>query len=218
MSGGPPVNGLRVALAAGSCLALLAMAVSQGWLAWLDDGLLSSLATWRSPFLDGFFRAITWFGSGYVLIPAVLLLLAVLAARRQWLLAGAFGLIYSGAALSAWALKQIIGRERPLLHPALAEFIRVDWSFPSGHATHAAAFALGAWLLARSCGRAGSRLPTAGMAMVLLLAMVLLVALSRLYLQVHWPSDVLAGILLAAVWAGVVIHALQPGALQGGRP
>jgi undecaprenyl-diphosphatase len=106
-------------------------------------------------------------------------------------------------------MKQALGRERPLLHPALADFIRFDWSFPSGHATHAAAFSLILWLLARETGVARHWLP------LLAFVVMLGVALSRLYLQVHWPSDVLAGVLLATVWAGLVSHALRPATFRG---
>lgn len=189
--------GSRLALAAAGGLALLAAAVSMGWLAWLDHGLLSGLAAMRGPLPDGFFQAVTWLGSGYVLTPATLLLLAYLLARRRWRMARLMGVTYFGAVVSVWLLKQAIGRERPVLYPALADFIRFDWSFPSGHTTHAAAFALGVWLLARESGRGGGWTP------LLLLTGVLLVAMSRLYLQVHWPSDVLAGILLATAWAGL---------------
>ncbi len=199
-------------MAAASGLSLLTVAVTQGWLDRLDHALLHRFAALRGAELEGLFQAITWLGSGYVLIPAALLLMLFLATRRQWRLAALLGLTYAGAALSAWALKQAIGRERPLLHPALADFVRFDWSFPSGHATHAAALALGLWLLARETGAVGRWLP------LLALAVVLGVALSRLYLQVHWPSDVLAGVLLATVWAGLVSHVLRPRALRMDTP
>jgi undecaprenyl-diphosphatase len=67
-----------------------------------------------------------------------------------------------------------------------------DWSFPSAHAAQATAFAL-AWLLRP--GRSPGRIEVSVLA-----AVVALVAVSRPYLQVHFPSDVIAGVLLAAVW------------------
>jgi len=67
-----------------------------------------------------------------------------------------------------------------------------DWSFPSAHAAQVTAFAL-AWLLRP--GAAPGRIEIA-----VLFATVTAVFASRLYLQVHFPSDVVAGALLATLW------------------
>jgi undecaprenyl-diphosphatase len=67
-----------------------------------------------------------------------------------------------------------------------------DWSFPSAHAAQATAFAL-AWLLRP--GASPGRIEIA-----VLVAAVAAVFASRLYLQVHFPSDVLAGAVLATLW------------------
>src|SRR5690606_17887560 len=72
------------------------------------------------------------------------------------------------------------------------------WSFPSGHATSSAVvyLTLGA-LLTRVQPRRRIKAYVLGVA----LALTLLVGLSRVYLGVHWPSDVLAGWALGAGWA-----------------
>jgi undecaprenyl-diphosphatase len=67
-----------------------------------------------------------------------------------------------------------------------------DWSFPSAHAAQATAFAL-AWLLRPGASPGRPEI-------VVLFAAVALVFASRLYLQVHFPSDVFAGALLAVLW------------------
>lgn len=195
---GQAIPGGWLALMAGAGLAVLALAVSHGLLARPDHGLLTTFAALRGPMPDGFFQAATWLGSGYVLAPATILLVVLLAASRQWVATWLMGITYFGASLTTWILKQAIERERPTLYPALAEIPNMDWSFPSGHATHAAAFALGLWLLMRE-QRSGARL-LAGFA---LFGLVFLVGASRLHLQVHWPSDVLAGLLVATLWAGL---------------
>lgn len=210
---GPAMPALLLALTAAAGLALLSAAVSSGRLAAADHGLLVLFATLRGPVADSFFQAVTWLGSGYLLLPATLLLLAWLLARRQRGAAWRLGLTYFGASLSSWMLKASIGRERPTLHPALTDFVRMDWSFPSGHTTHAAAFALGLWLALRQ-SRGGAHLPLA----LLLGGLVLLVAASRLHLQVHWPSDVLAGLLLALGWAGLAVATLRKGPTNGSTP
>lgn len=202
--------GLAVALVAASALGWMSAAVSRGGLAGPDHALLAFFAAAQGPMPDAFFQAVTWLGSAYLLVPATLLLVAWFGWRRQWRAAWLMAITYFGATLTAWALKVVIGRERPVLHPALADFIRMDWSFPSGHTTHAAAFALGLWLLL------GDRRPVAGRPAVAALGgVVLLVAVSRLHLQVHWPSDVLAGLLVALFWAGLAAAAVGSGRFPG---
>lgn len=101
-----------------------------------------------------------------------------------------------GAGLLNTVLKSTFGRPRPTIVPQLA---MVDsTSFPSGHAMIAAAvyLTLGA-LLARTTTRWPLRLYYLGAA----LAVTGLVAFSRVYLGVHYPSDVLAGMAAGALWA-----------------
>ena len=101
-----------------------------------------------------------------------------------------------GAVVLSYAIKAGIERPRPELFPHGVEVYTA--SFPSGHATGSAAtyLTLGA-LLARLQRR--RRLKIYLMAVAVLLT--LLIGLSRLYLGVHWPSDVLAGWTLGACWA-----------------
>ncbi|WP_431676760.1 phosphatase PAP2 family protein [Kitasatospora sp. KL5] len=107
-----------------------------------------------------------------------------------WLLAGQ---------LLRTLLMHGIGRPRP---PAAGWAVPASgFSFPSGHTfTSATAFGLLAWALGRDLairgyGRTFRRRCTAALA-----ALAVLVGLSRVYLSVHWPLDVLGGWLLAAGW------------------
>jgi len=193
-----PRRAARVAAAALLGLMLLSLAVTRGDTAALDRAILDVFAALREPAVDAFFRGVTWLGSGYVLAPATALILVALAARRHWASVWLLGTTYFGASLTTWLLKKAVGRERPQLHAALEEMARSDWSFPSGHATHAAAFALGLWLLAAR-RRPDLRAPVG----IALGTAVLMVATSRLHLQVHWSSDVLAGMLVAIFWVGL---------------
>jgi undecaprenyl-diphosphatase len=228
-TGGPAAAriGLYAALAAFAGLLPLTLGVTRDWTAGFDRMTLEAFAALRGPVPDAFFQAVTWLGSSYVLVPVVLLAVGLLAARRRWAAclrlpvrrtrtgrqaAGLLGLTYFGASLTTWLLKMAVGRERPLLRALLDEAVPADWSFPSGHATHAAAFALGLWLVAARY-RPRWRVPAG----VVLGALVLLVSASRLHLQVHWPSDVLAGWLVAALWAGLA-SASARGRAPAGRP
>ena len=101
-----------------------------------------------------------------------------------------------GATLLSFSIKAGIERPRPDLFPHGAPVYTA--SFPSGHATGAAAtyLTLGA-LLARFQRHRRLKIYLLALAVIL----TLLIGLSRLYLGVHWPSDVLAGWTLGACWA-----------------
>ncbi len=101
-----------------------------------------------------------------------------------------------GATILSFSIKAGIERPRPDLFPHGAPVYTA--SFPSGHATGAAAtyLTLGA-LLARFQRHRRLKIYLLALATIL----TLLIGLSRLYLGVHWPSDVLAGWTLGSCWA-----------------
>ncbi len=115
----------------------------------------------------------------------------------QWLAAAA-GTVYGGMLLNN-AIKHAIARHRPVFENPLLSL--TTYSFPSGHTLATTVFygVLTAWLLQRETGAGvatGMRVLTcAGAA-----AMVLLVALSRVYLGAHYFSDVAAAALLGMAW------------------
>lgn len=196
----PARAGLFAALAACLGCAALGLAMAHGVTEGFDRALLAGFAALRGPLADGFFLAVTWLGSGYVLAPATLLIATALDARRERAAAGLLVLTYFGASITSWLLKPAMGRDRPALHAPLPENAAWDWSFPSSHAAQSAAFALGLWLLVARF-RPRWRLAVG----VALAAMVFAVAASRLHLQAHWPSDVMGGLLVATCWAGVAV-------------
>ncbi|MBC7956414.1 MAG: phosphatase PAP2 family protein [Cytophagales bacterium] len=156
----------------------------------VDEAILWFIREQVPSALSGFFTAVTFSGSAMVLVPAAsLAALALLIAGRRFeaLLLWASSIT---ATLVVWSMKAIIGRARPALWEA-------QWywgsSFPSGHTLSTAAFSTAAALcVARVWPRAGAP------AMALAVLWTGLVAISRLVLGVHWPSDVLAAICLGA--------------------
>jgi membrane-associated phospholipid phosphatase len=117
--------------------------------------------------------------------------------------------LLGGAAAGAWvvqvAVKQLVERPRPPIGLALSH--TTGFAFPSGHATDAAAvYGMLTVLLVRPGRRAARAVALAGA-----IGLIGLVGLSRLYLGVHWLTDVLAGIGIGAVWILTLI------AVVGGR-
>ncbi|MFN0040872.1 MAG: phosphatase PAP2 family protein [Burkholderiales bacterium] len=184
-----PAFGAIVVLAFGAVLKCSAPTCSPP--VW-DADLLEWFAAWRSPALDSLFTTVTWLGSLWMLAPLAMLMMIGMSVHRQGAKALRFAVAFAGASALGYAAKFLIGRERPaLLDPTLS--LPPNASFPSGHAMQITAFALATvWLFAPSPQR---RL-WLGVALIL----ILLVGLSRLYLQMHFPSDVLAGTMAAALW------------------
>lgn len=165
-----------------------------------DTRVAQFFADHQNPLAESFFQLVTLAGDWWF----VLITLAVLAVlfehrhRIRWLAALLFA--FAGTQASVLVLKFLIARQRP---PAAEEFepliqgFHMTSSLPSGHATTAMAFYGLLFLLARSretSWRIRAAFFTVGT------ALILLIGLSRLYLGVHYPSDILAGYALGAVF------------------
>jgi undecaprenyl-diphosphatase len=121
--------------------------------------------------------------------------LAFLMHRRRWHAAILAATVLL-ADVSSEALKTLYGRPRPDFVPHGSYVYSA--SFPSGHSTlSAATFLTLAMLIASLEPNRGTKAMVYGLAVVLVLG----IGVSRVYLGVHWPSDVLAGWCLGAAWA-----------------
>ncbi|ADI14034.1 phosphatase PAP2 family protein [Truepera radiovictrix] len=125
-------------------------------------------------------------------LTALITLLLWFRSRRE---AVFFAASMVGASAIMGLTKVLLARPRPELFPDVDLWQTGSSSFPSGHATGSAALALTLYLVV-------SRLAPRwrALAAVLGLAFALSVSASRLYLQVHYPSDVLAGLALGCAW------------------
>jgi undecaprenyl-diphosphatase len=196
---------LAVLLIAGSAwaFAILAGEVLEGDTAGFDRAVLLAL---RQPgnlaeplgptWLKEVMRDLTALGSIVVLTLLTCAVVAFMALRRLWAAAGLLAAAVAGGMLASTLLKIAFERPRPDLVPHGA--FTSSASFPSSHAMMAALvyLTLGA-LLARV--EPDRRIKVFTLSLALLLA--LLVGVSRVYLGVHWPTDVLAGWALGAAWA-----------------
>ncbi|WP_424949788.1 phosphatase PAP2 family protein [Deinococcus sp.] len=124
---------------------------------------------------------------------------------RQRPLALFFAVSVGGSALLTVLLKLLFPRGRPTLWPRLVA--ESDASFPSGHAMYSLALVLALLLL---FWRTPRFVPWRWPALVMGLAFSLVVGVSRLYLGVHYPSDVLAGWLTGLAWVLGVYLPMRP--------
>jgi membrane-associated phospholipid phosphatase len=142
----------------------------------------------------------SWIGSGFVVFPVALACCLTLYRRRRRAAALAVVLSTVGAEVIIDLDKLLVGRPRPPLH----HLDRVTGhSFPSGHTGQAAA--LCAVLVIEGFMLRGQRPPQFA-ALVLGGLLVACVAFSRVYLGVHYPSDVVAGAVLGASWSALAIR------------
>lgn len=141
-------------------------------------------------------RDITALGSHVVLAMVTLAVFGFLLMVRKRGAALLLAVSIGGGTLLSTLLKDIFGRPRPDLVPHAVEVYSA--SFPSGHAMLSAVtyLTLGA-LLVRVQAHRREKAYILGVAVVV----TLLVGSSRVYLGVHWPSDVLAGWCVGSVWA-----------------
>jgi undecaprenyl-diphosphatase len=163
-----------------------------------DTQILIFAATHRSEMFDHFFHWVTWFGSLYVLIPGALLAAATLLYYRHRAEVMLFLIGFGGAVLLAHLAKAILARPRPGIVAPLVD-MPVSGSFPSAHTTQIVAFALCSILIIRRTLPEWQPLVT-----VMAALLVAAVGVSRVYLQIHFPSDVLGGLVIGIVWVMAV--------------
>jgi len=149
--------------------------------------------------------AISLLGSPVTLTMLALGVGLVLAARREWILLAGWLAAFAGGGLLDVVLKLVIRRPRP---PYAAAFLpHFSWSFPSGHAL---ASLIGYGMLAYVLTllwihRRGAQIAVALCAAVLILA----IGLSRLYLGVHYFSDVVGGYTAGVLWLSACISGVE---------
>jgi len=166
---------------------------------------LLSLATEDS---SQFFFAVTLLGSTWVILPASLLLSVWSVWRKQWLQFGALALSIGGGTLLNVLLKNFFLRPRPDFVNAF--YHESGYSFPSGHAMLSVLFyGMAAHLLARGLTWKGQvRL---GMTAFLL---TLLIGFSRIFLGVHYLTDVLGGWAAGLTWLMICVFIYEMASSQ----
>jgi membrane-associated phospholipid phosphatase len=198
------VTGLALTLAlllvigGGFLFALIAYLVrSNAHLHGIDNGVAKWGNEQASPFSTHGLNIVTQFG-GIYLVVALCVVLAIgetIVERSAWVIPFVV-VVMGGEEILTLTVKDLAHRVRPAFNPAAAT---LGPSFPSGHSATAAAFyACAALLIGRGRGRP-VRAVLAGLAVGLAVA----VAASRVLLDVHWLTDVIAGLALGWTWFAV---------------
>lgn len=201
---------LPLSLSSSACLLYLGDEMRGGHLDGIDATLMRAVQGWRGS-MDGLMVFLTTIGGGVgmtiVSIVAVLWL-----ARSGWRRAALF---MSIAALGTWvlstSLKLIFHRARPVDIRYLVE-TPASFSFPSGHAMGSMGV-LASGVVVLYAVRAPRALRVLASVLAGLLAAG--IALSRVYLGVHFPSDVLGGQLAAAAWVSALTGWFYPRLFPG---
>ena len=196
--------GLIVALAAAWAFgAIMQDVLGKDELELIDRPVVRFMALHRAQTLTTFMKAVTFLG-GNVFVSVTLGLVGVVAYVKtrspRW---PAF---LSATIVGAIALdnlvKLLVGRPRPEFHPLVHPS---GSSFPSGHAVAAAALCGAiAFIVTRRMGWRSAVWVWAGALFV-----TLLVAVSRVYLGAHWPTDVIGGLVLGSFWTAVTATATR---------
>ena len=170
----------------------------------LDRQVADWLHDHRSAELTSLLRAVTTLGSAWVLVPLALGTVAYLLAKGARRRAVLVALAIVGAEVLTLGLKTGFERRRPFFADPLAS--ESSFSFPSGHATVSlAVYGALAYLACRRLGNAA-----AGRAVLIgAVLLVVLIGFSRLYLGVHFLSDVLAGLSAGLAWLVLCVLAVD---------
>ena len=168
---------------------------------WERDLLMAVHRVELSTLLDWTMLIVPWFGTNITLMPLTFVAAAWLARRGQLVIALHLVVVQVGTLTLSALLKAMYDRPRPDLWEQRGQFA---WtSYPSGHAIATVAVLFTIAILLRRAR--GWRWPFA-----VAIAMLLISSYSRLYLGVHWPSDVIAGLLIGVVWLLSTLVAFRP--------
>ena len=195
--------GFTVAGAAVAGFVAIADGVLEGQTSAFDEAVLRWLAASRRPWLDVAALQITALGNAATLVVVALAAAAVLwGARRKVSVALLALSLATGTAVNL-VLKHVFNRPRPEVVTHTVEALTA--SFPSGHAMMSAVtYGTVAYLVGRMAHGTARWITWTGAAVL-----VLLVGLSRMYVGVHYPSDVAAGWLGGIAWTGLLVLIFQ---------
>ncbi|MEQ9622898.1 phosphatase PAP2 family protein [Coleofasciculus chthonoplastes] len=172
----------------------------EGGFPW-DVPILLAIHSTASPQLDAFAITLTKFGAYWGVLPLSVAIVLILAFRRQWRLLTYALITLLGSVIINRTAKLVLQRVRPNLWESPApEF---DYAFPSGHAMGSMTFAIVLIILTWN---------TRWRWLVVIGSIVFAIAIgwTRMYLGVHYPSDIIAGWMASIAWTVGVSLLIRP--------
>lgn len=168
-------------------------------IAWFDRVLLDWFQSIQNDFLTGIFKVITTLGEGGVLW-IVLGLFLLFNKKTKWMGITVLAALLFTLLVGNLTLKPLVARPRPCWrHPEIPLLIAnpKDFSFPSGHSMSSFAAAASVLMWNRRAGIAA-------------LAGAVIMACTRLYFYVHYPTDIVAGLLIGVVLGILAYRIVKP--------
>lgn len=182
-----------------SILLIILICIKAKWsvLMNLDNHLLDFIHVGVTPTMTSFFIKVTQLGSPEVTAIVGVLLAAFWFFRDKWQAVNILGMIIGGDAF-AFVIKEVVQRVRPT-HQIFAD---TGYSTPSGHVLGVCLLVLIIWtvVIQQKCQLKGKVIYW-----LVAIFMVALVLYSRLYLHVHYPSDVIASIFTGITWWLIIL-------------
>jgi undecaprenyl-diphosphatase len=194
--------GISLLFSIGFCL--IALFISDNKIVNFDNRITDYLQSLISPNLTNIMKFFTFIGSGivigFIVIIAMVVFYFVLKHRNELvLLVG----VVIGSALLNYLLKMMFHRARPTINRLIEAS---GYSFPSGHSMAAfTLYGILSFLLWKHISSYRGR----SLLIIISVLMIVMIGISRIYLGVHYPSDVLAGFLASGTWLILSIWAFQ---------
>lgn len=189
-----------ICLVGGGSFVYIASSIGSESIERFDTSIIQFVQGLEAPWLTAVLKTFTWIGSAYVVIPvtvtAFLLLYFVYHHRQQAFL---FVTVISGTVLSNELLKLYFKRERPEIYRIIDAG---GFSFPSGHTMMAfSLYTIIAYILWRNVKSSRGRI----LLLLFTIFMIIMIAGSRIYLGVHYPSDIVGGLAASTLWVTIAI-------------
>ena len=171
-----------------------------------DENIFKAVASYTTPARTSFMNFITFLGKHTLLIPLNFLLIGFFIYKKhKWFAIRIASLALSSVVLS-FSLKAFFQRERPLMQ--LIGDVS-GYSFPSGHALIGIVFyGLFIYIIWHEVKQKWLKI----FLIVVLILLILLISFSRVYLRVHYPSDVIAGLAIGFIWLVLslrIVHRIE---------
>jgi len=168
----------------------------------IDPAILNAVSQLHTPQTERVMLFFTWLGNPQWTVPLAIVVFVSLWLGKHQKQATIFMLNCFGGAVLSTCLKIFFGKVRPALWES--PIVETTFSYPSGHALGSVVlYGFLAYLLA-------IRLPGhRGVIYVGAIALCLAIGFSRLYLGVHWPTDLIGGYIIGFLWTSICVGLLQ---------